>query len=104
MVVYGARKTQQEIMPQELSKDSKFAISIETLAALGVVLATAIGMWYSLQSDIDEAKRLPPAEVSRTEYDLKDELIRSAIINIEQRVEDNGEKLDKIEERLYNLQ
>jgi hypothetical protein len=91
-------------MPQELSKDSKFAISIETLAALGVVLATAIGMWYSLQSDIDEAKRLPPAEVSRTEYDLKDELIRSAIINIEQRVEDNGEKLDKIEERLYNLQ
>ena len=91
-------------MPQELSKDSKFAISIETLAALGVVLATAIGMWYSLQSDIDEAKRLPPAEVSRTEYDLKDELIRSAIINIESRVEDNGEKLDKIEERLYNLQ
>lgn len=91
-------------MPQELSKDSKFSISIETLAALGVAIATIIGMWYSLQSDIDEAKRLPPSEVSRTEYDLKDELIRSAIINIESRVEDNGEKLDKIEERLYNLQ
>lgn len=91
-------------MPQELSKDSKFSISVETLGALGVALATVIGMWYSLQSDIDEAKRLPPAEVSRTEYDLKDELIRSAIINIEERVEDNGQKLDKIEERLYNLQ
>jgi hypothetical protein len=57
-----------------------------------------------LQSDIDEAKRLPPAEVSRTEYDLKDQLIRETIINIEEKVDDNGRKLDKIEERLYKMQ
>jgi hypothetical protein len=91
-------------MSRELSKDTKFAISIETLGALAVAIATLVGMYYALQSDIDEAKRLPPAEVSRTEYDLKDQLIRETIINIEEKVDDNGLKLDKIEERLYKMQ
>lgn len=89
---------------KELSKDSKFSVSIETLVILGSVLVTVVGMWFTLQSEIDEAKKLPPAEVSRTEYDLKDQLIRETIINIEDKVDANGVKLDKIEERLYNMQ
>ena len=88
---------------KELSKDSKFSISIETLGALAVALATVIGMWYSLQSEIELAKQLPPSEVSRTEYDLKDQLIRETIMNTQEKVEQNGEKLDKIEERLYKI-
>ena len=89
---------------KELSKDSKFSISLETLGALAVALGTVIGMWYSLQSEIELAKQLPPSEVSRTEYDLKDQLIRETIINIEDKVDANGVKLDKIEERLYRMQ
>ena len=67
-------------------------------------MVTVVGMWFTLQSEIDEAKKLPPAEVSRTEYDLKDQLIRETIINIEDKVDANGIKLDKIEERLYRMQ
>lgn len=89
---------------KEISKDSKFTLSVESLVVLGGVLVTTVGMWFTLQSDIEEAKELPPAEVSRTEYDLKDQLIRETIINIEEKVDDNGEKLDKIEERLYKMQ
>ena len=103
MVVYGARKAQKE-MSQELSKDTKFSVSVETLIAIGAAITTLVGMYYALQSDIDEAKRLPPAEVSRTEYDLKDQLIRETIINIEEKVDDNGKKLDLIEQRLYQMQ
>lgn len=88
---------------KELSKDSKFSISLETLGALAVALGTVIGMWYSLQSEIELAKQLPPSEVSRTEYDLKDQLIRETIMNTQEKVEQNGEKLDKIEERLYQI-
>jgi len=88
---------------KELSKDSKFSISIETLGALAIALATVVGMWYSLQSEIELAKQLPPSEVSRTEYDLKDQLIRETIMNTQEKVEQNGEKLDKIEERLYQI-
>jgi hypothetical protein len=89
---------------KEISRDSKFALSVETLVILGGVVVTTVGMWFTLQSEIQEAKELPPAEVSRTEYDLKDQLIRETIINIEEKVDANGEKLDKIEERLYNIQ
>ena len=88
---------------KELSKDSKFSISVETLVILGGVIVTVVGMWFTLQSEISEAKKLPPSEVSRTEYDLKDQLIRSTIINIEEKVDANGVKLDKIEERLYRM-
>jgi hypothetical protein len=87
-----------------LSKDSKFSISVETLVILGSVLVAVVGMWVTLNAEIDEAKKLPPSEVSRTEYDLKDQLIRETIINIEEKADKNGDKLDKIEERLYKMQ
>ena len=60
-------------------------------------------MWFALQEDIQEAKELPKPEVSRTEYDLKDQLIRESIMNTEDKVNENGNKLDKIEERLYEI-
>ena len=87
----------------ELSEDTKFQISIKTMVAIGVALATLIGMYYTLQEEIEEAKLLPEPPVSRTEYDLKDELIRESIMNTEDKVNENGDKLDKIEERLYDL-
>lgn len=87
----------------ELSEDTQFNISIKTLIAIGVALSTLIGMWFMLQADIAEAKLLPEPEVSRTEYDLKDQLIRETIINTQEKVNENGDKLDVIEERLYEI-
>jgi hypothetical protein len=62
-----------------------------------------VGMWFALQKDIDLAKELPKPEVSRTEYDLKDQLIRETIMNTQDKVEENSEKLDKIDEKLYQI-
>lgn len=87
----------------ELSEDTQFNISIKTLIAIGVALSSLIGMWFMLQADIEEAKLLPEPEVSRTEYDLKDQLIRETIINTQEKVNENGDKLDVIEERLYEI-
>ena len=87
----------------ELSEDTKFQVSVKTLIAIGVGLATLIGMYYTLQEEIEEAKLLPKPEVSRTEYDLKDQLIRESIMNTEEKVNENGSKLDIIEERLYEI-
>jgi len=87
----------------ELSEDTQFNVSIKTLIAIGVALSTLIGMWFMLQADIEEAKLLPEPEVSRTEYDLKDQLIRETIINTQDKVNENGDKLDVIEERLYEI-
>ena len=88
---------------KELSEDTKFQLSIKSLVGIAIGLATLIGMWFALQEDIEEAKKLPEPPISRTEYDLKDELIRESIMNTEDKVNENGDKLDKIEERLYDL-
>lgn len=87
----------------EISKDSKFTLSVETLVVLGSVLVTTVGMWFTLQAEIEEAKKLPPSEVSRTEYDLKDQLIRETIMNIQEKVDENSHKLDDIDGKLYEL-
>ncbi len=84
-------------------KKKKFNISVENLITLGAVVVTVVGMWYSLQADIELAKELPEPEVSRTEYDLKDQLIRETIISTEEKVDANSEKLDKIDEKLYEI-
>jgi hypothetical protein len=64
---------------------------------------TAVGMWFAIQADIQLAKELPEPEVSRTEYDLKDQLVRETIMNTQEKVEQNSEKLDKIDEKLYQI-
>ena len=88
---------------QEIGEDTVLGISIKTLIALAVGLFVAVGGYYNLQAEIDIAKKLPEPAVSRTEYDLKDQLIRETIINTQAQVEENGKKLDLIEQRLYNL-
>ncbi|QDP48812.1 MAG: hypothetical protein Unbinned1643contig1000_2 [Prokaryotic dsDNA virus sp.] len=84
-------------------KKKKVNISIENLIMIGVGIFTLVGMWFALQSDIELAKELPEPEVSRTEYDLKDQLIRETIMSTQTKVEENSEKLDKIDEKLYEI-
>ena len=84
-------------------KKKKLNITLENLVTVGMVIVTVTGMWYSLQSEIELAKELPEPPVSRTEYDLKDQLIRETIISTQEKVEDNGEKLKEIDDKLYEI-
>lgn len=88
-------------MAKELNEDTGFNISIKTLIGIAVGIATVVGMWYALQADIEEAKELPAPVISRTEYELKDELVRQTIMDTQDDVEDIKEQLDKIEDRLF---
>ena len=81
----------------------KFEISIKTLIGIGVGLSTLIGMWFALQADIQEAKELPEPEISRTEYDLKDRLIRETIMNTGKKVEENFKSFKKIDDKLFEI-
>ena len=84
-------------------KKKKFNISIENLVTIGMVVVTVTGMWYSLQDDIEEGKRLPEPEVSRTEYDLKDQLVRETIISTQKKVEEIDETVKKIDDKLFEI-
>ena len=89
---------------KELSEESKFNVSIKTLISIGVGLSIVIGMYFTLQADIAEAKELPTPEVSRTEYDLKDQLIRETIMNTQSDVVEIKEDLDGMDNKLDELQ
>ena len=59
--------TPQKKEPIELSEDkvldTKFTLSVQTMIAAGTGLASLIGMWYTLQGDIEEAKELPRIDI-----------------------------------------
>ena len=88
---------------KELGEDTVLGVSIKTLIALAIGLSVAVGMYYDVRAEIDIAKQLPEPAVSRTEYDLKDELIRETIMTNAKNIEDIKTQLDKIETRLYEI-
>ena len=92
-------------MTKELNEDSGFKVSIKTLIAIGAAMATVISMWFMLQADIDEAKELPeplPPDVTRMEFDMKDQMIRQTILDTQEDVVEIKETLEKIEDKLYD--
>ena len=68
-------------------------------------MATLISMWFMLQADIAEAKELPiipPDEVTRMEFNMKDQMIRNTIMETQNDVKEIKESIEKIEDKLYN--
>ena len=91
-------------MTKELNEDSGFKVSIKTLVAIGAAMATVIGMWFMLQADIAEAKELPTppeAEVTRMEFDMKDQMIRQTIMTTQEDVKEIKKSIEKIEDKHY---
>ena len=92
-------------MAKELNEDTGFQVSIKSLIAIGFAMATIIGMWFALQADIAEAKELPaplPPEVTRMEFQMKDEMIRNTIMDTQKDVQEIKKSLEKIEDKLYD--
>ena len=90
-------------MATEIGKDTKVKLSLETIISLGVVFVMGTGMWFTLQADIAEAKELPVApdpEVTRMEFDMKDQMIRNTIMTTQEDVKELKETVRRIEDKL----
>ena len=86
----------------EVSENSKVTISVKTLIAIAIGIATLIGVWYSLQGDIQEAKELPKHEVTRIEFQMKDELIRETVKNNASDLQEIKDELKLVKDKLYD--
>ena len=86
---------------KELSEESQFSISIKSLIGIAVAISTVVGMWFALQADIEEAKELPKSDVTRMEFEMKDELVRQTIMTTQEDVQDIKEDLKLNKEKLY---
>ena len=106
-------------MAKELNEDTTFKMSVKTMGMIAAGIAVVIGGWQSLMSEKQEAeetptqidvnilkdeilKEIPEAEISRMEFDMKDQMIRQTIITTQSDIEEMKETLEKIEDKLYN--
>ena len=106
----------------ELSEDSKFKISIKTLVGIAVGIATLIGFYYQLHSEIEEAKELPkigtgiyvidPADTratetyppTRGEFSMKDQMSRQILLQMQKDIEDMKKDVDILKTKVTSLQ
>ena len=83
---------------------SDFSLSIKSIGAMIFAIVSLAGVWFSLQADIQEAKELPKPEISKMEFDMKDELIRQTIMDTQEDVKEIKKVLELMDQRLYDLQ
>ena len=106
-------------MAKELNEDTSFKMSIKTIGMIAAGIAVVVGGWYSLMAEIQEAKELPPvinvevikkeileqipgSEITRMEFDMKDQMIRQSIITTQSDIEEIKKSIERIENKVYN--
>ena len=93
-------------MSKELNEDTAVQISLKTLAGIAILMAAVISGWFVLQGDIAEAKKLPlppDPEITRMEYDMKDQLIRQTIMTTQDDVKEIKTQMLRMEDKIDQL-
>ena len=99
-------------MATKIGEDTQVQLDLKTIGMIvGGVIALA-SMWFTLQGDIKELQNQnnPEEFVKQMEFQLKDELIRTTIIQIEKSTEtlkediqENKEQIEKNTDKIYEL-
>ena len=87
-------------MSTKISENTNIQLDLKTVVAIIMVTASFVGMYYTLQADIEEAKKLPPIEVTRLEYELKEEWNEDMIMQLKEAVEVLEETQDILKEEI----
>jgi len=87
-------------MSTKISENTNIQLDLKTVVAIIMVTASFVGMYYTLQADIQEAKKLPPVEVTRLEYQLKEEWNEKMIMQLKDQVEVLEETTDILKEEI----
>jgi len=90
-------------MATKIGENTNITVDLKTIGMIIGFTVTIASLYFVMQADIAEAKELPRPEISKLEYDLKDELIRATIMDTQDDVEEIKETIKKIDERLYKL-
>ena len=93
-------------MKKELSEESKFEVSLKTLGGLAVLIFAFVGMWFTLQADIAEAKELPvppDPEVTKMEFEMKDKMVRQTILTTQEDVKEIKDDIKYLREKIDKM-
>ena len=84
----------------KISESTEFKIDLKTVIGIIMLTTTLVGMYYTLEKDIALAKTLPPVEVTRLEYELKEEWNEKMIMQLKDQVEVLEETTDILKEEI----
>ena len=90
-------------MATKIGENTNITVDLKTIGMIIGFTITLASMYFVMQADIAEAKELPKPEISKLEYELKDELIRNTIMDTQDDVEEIKETIKKIDQRLYEM-
>ncbi len=85
----------------KISEQTEIKLDLKSIIKIVVLTATFVGMYYTLESDIEEAKNLPPAVIDRIEYDLKQEWQSSHILNLETEIKELKMEIRALDRELH---
>ena len=100
-------------MAKKLSEDTEVKLDLKTIAMLVGGVISLASMWFTLQGEIQNLNNKidnfgSDEFVQKMEFNLKDELVRSTIIQIERSTEglkedilDNKDRINKLEDKVY---
>ena len=89
----------------KVSEKSELTLDLKTIGIIVGMVISVSSTYFTLKADIDENKKALEKGnwVSATEYNLKDELVRTTIMGNSKKLDAIEDKLNTIDERLYNL-
>tara|TARA_R100001463_G_scaffold83138_1_gene137719 strand:+ start:120 stop:404 length:285 start_codon:yes stop_codon:yes gene_type:complete len=93
-------------MAQQIGEDTKITLDLKTIGMLAAGIGTIVAMWFALQADIAEAKELPippSPDITRMEFDMKDQLVRQTIMSTQEDITEIKEDIKRIEEKIDQL-
>jgi hypothetical protein len=86
----------------KISQNTELKIDLKTILGIIMFTASLVGMYYTLQGDIADAKKMPKAVIDRIEYDLKQDWHTEHINRLEREVEELRDWCRQIDKQLTN--
>ena len=93
-------------MAQQIGEKTEVTLDLKTIGIGVAGLGSLMAMWFAFQSDIALAKELPIApdpEITRMEFDMKDQLVRQTIMTTQEDVLEIKADLKSIEKKIDEL-
>tara|TARA_B100000575_G_scaffold293065_1_gene303307 strand:- start:723 stop:1001 length:279 start_codon:yes stop_codon:yes gene_type:complete len=84
----------------KINQSTEFKIDLKTVIGIIMFTSSLVGMYYTLQDDIEDAKKMPKAVIDRIEYDLKQDWHTQHINKLEQEVEELRDWCRQIDKEL----
>ncbi len=88
----------------KVGENTEVTLDLKTLGMVAAGVGSMVAMWFSLQSEISLAKELPKPndpEITRMEFDMKDQLVRQTIMSTQEDVTEMKDDIKMIKEKLY---